>query len=270
MTPENYAVDPDRGSTQAVVAIDRQETLEGGSRADALAGFLRLPAATDRAIALDLAGLGIHLPDPGHCWQGEQERTAPALDAVSAIEFLEAGRVRLVPAGSPPHELAPHAFPSVGDLISGVLYASRERTGGGLPPSVSYRLQAEGGALGELELEQAAPALPAEVTVNGAPLENLAPLRTDQPLDLIWSGSADATDRMYAELTPARGTGSVVCAFDDAAGAGTLPLANVASGETAQLALHRLRVARVPLQNASVAQVELRFDFSVARAVAFE
>lgn len=270
VTPETYAADQDRGSTQAVVAIARQEDAQGTSRGDALAGFLRLPAAADRSVALELAGLGVHLPEPGHCWQGEQERPSLSVDDVGSLEFLEAGRVRLLPGGGPPHELAPHAFPSVGDLISGVLYASRERSAEGLPPGVVYRLEVDGGAIGSLDLRQAGPPAPSEITVSGAPFESLETLPAGQPLDLIWSGSSDPHDRLYVELSPAGGSVSVLCTFEDAAGAGTVPVGDFASGQVAHLALHRLRVVRVALHDAAVAQVELRFDFSVSRSVEFE
>lgn len=270
VTPESYATDEDAGSTQVVVAIARQESFVGRTRADALAGFLRLPASADRQAALELAGLGVQLPELGHCWQGEQGRSSTALEEVPAFELLEAGRVRVVADGGEPHELAPHAFPSVADFISGVLYASRERSGEGLPAGELYRLETDGGAVGALTLEQAAPRVPSDVTLNGIPLDSVEHLRTDEPLDLIWSGSSHPNDRVYVELTSAGSSRSLLCAFEDAAGAGTLSLAGFTPRGSAQLSLHRLRVTWPSSPGATVDQIELRFDFSVARSVEFE
>ena len=270
VTPESYATDEDAGSTQVVVAIARQESLAGNASADALAGFLRLPASSDRQAALELAGLGVHLPDAGHCWQGEQGRSSSAPDEVPAFEFLEAGRVRIVADGGEPHELAPHAVPSVANFVSGVLYASRERSGEGLPAGELYRVETDGGAVGPLMLEHPAPRAPADVTLNGTPLSEVERLRTDAPLDLIWSGSAHPNDRVYLELTSSESSSSLLCTFEDAAGAGTLSLGAFSPGTSARLSLHRLRVAWPTSPGAAVDQTELRFDFSVVRSVELE
>lgn len=269
VAPESYSSDEERGSTHAVVTISRQELTGGATRADALAGFIRFPAATDRAVALELAGLGMHLPEPGHCWQGEQGRPGPELSDVAAIEFLEAGRVRVIADGGPPHELAPHVFPSVGDFISGVLYASRERSGQGLPAGDRYRFAADGGAVGTLDIENAAPHPLTDVTLNGTPFDALESVSTDEPLDVIWSGSTHPADRVYVELTSTRSSKSLVCAFEDAAGAGTLVPTGFEEHESAQLLLHRLRILRTPWQGSPVDEVELRLDFSQGHLVTF-
>jgi hypothetical protein len=270
VTPESYTADEKVGSTQIVVAIARQESVDGGARADALAGFIRLPAATDRSAALELAGLGVHLPEVGHCWQGEPERSLAPLDEISTIEFLDAGRVRLIAGSGLPHELAPHAFPSVADFASGVLYASRERSGDGLPPGERYRLEAEGGVVGQLDLERSAPMAPSDVTLNGASFEAVARLQVLEPLDLIWGASTDPDDRIYLELSSTSSPSSLICTFEDAAGAATLSLENFLPGDTAQLALHRLRITRAASNESATDEVELRFDFSMSRVLEFQ
>lgn len=270
VTPESYATDEDTGSTQVVVAIARQESQAGNTSADALAGFLRLPASTDRQAALELAGLGVHLPEVGHCWQGEQGRSSNPTSEVPAFEFMEAGRVRIVADGGEPHELAPHAFPSVANFVSGVLYASRERSGDGLPAGELYRVETNGGSVGSLALEHPAPHALTDVTLNGTPLGQVERLRTDAPLDLIWTGSTHPNDRVYVALTSSESSSSLVCTFEDAAGAGTLSLHAFAPGTSAELSLHRLRVAWPTSPGGAVNQAELRFDFSVVRSVEFE
>jgi hypothetical protein len=279
VSPEAYDGEAQKGSTHAVVAVSRQDALNSPPRGDALAGFVHLPATADRNRALELAGLGIELPEPGQCWRAAPERSTGALAGVSSIEFLDAGRVRLIAGNAEPHELAPHAFPTIADFISGVVYASRDRSGEGLPPGQLYRIETgSDGSVAELSASHEAPPLPADVTLSGAPFEGVDQLVSGQPLDVTWSVSSDGTDRFYVELA-ATGA-SVVCTFDDATGAGTVPTDTFSSGTDAHLSLHRVRVARtVPQSEAheanddapkGVDQLELRFDFSVSRSVFFK
>ncbi len=279
VAPESYEADAHKGSTHAVVAISRQDALRTAPRGDALAGFVHLPASADRDRALELAGLGIELPEPGQCWQRPPERTSEGLAGVPHIEFLDAGRVRLI-AGGAPHELAPHAFPTIADFISGVVYASRNRNGEGLPAAQLYRIETSNdGTVAELSASHDAPPMPTDVTLGGAPFESVEELAGGQPLDVTWSGSNEPTDRLYVELSA--GSKSQVCTFEDASGAGTVPTDGFAAGGDAQLALHRVRVARtVPHSPARddkngaaasvVDQLEVRFDFSVSRGIRFE
>ncbi len=279
VSPETYVGD-EKGSTHAVVAVSREDTLNAPPRGDALAGFVHLPAAADRDRALELAGLGIELPEPGQCWRAAPERSTEGLAGVSRIEFLDAGRVRLIAGDAAPHELAPHAFPTIADFISGVVYASRDRNGDGLPAGQLYRIETgNDGSVAELSASHEAPPLPADVTLGGAPFESVEKLQSGQPLDVTWSVSSDTSDRFYVEV--AASGASSICSFDDASGAGTVPTDGFPSGADAHLSLHRVRVARSvpqsPAQGANddqapkgVDQLELRFDFSVSRAVHFE
>lgn len=270
----------EKGSTHAVVAVSRQDPLNASPRGDALAGFVQLPASTDRDSALELAGLGVAVPEVGQCWRKNPERSTGAASSVSRIELLDAGRVRLVAGSAEPHDLAPHAFPTIADFISGVLYASRDRSGEGLPPGQLYRIETSSdGIVGALSASHEAPSLPADVTLNGSAFESAESLSSGAPLDLTWRVSNDATDRLYVELAR-EDSASVVCSFEDTSGAGTVPTDGYAEGDSARLAVHRLRLVRtVPStqgsgspggQDETVDQLELRFDFSVSRSVRFE
>jgi hypothetical protein len=278
VAPANDETDSAKGSTQAVIAVSREDALDAAPRGDALAGFVQLPATADRDSALELAGLGVEVPDVGQCWRKSPDRPQSSLSGVSHIEFLDAGRVRLVAGSAEPHELAPHAFPTIADFISGVVYASRDQSGEGLPPGQIYRIEtSSGGIVGALSASHEAPALPKDITLSGSDFATLASLKGGQPLDLTWGVSNDPTDRLYAELSGGRGAG-VVCAFDDANGAGTIPTDGFVAGDQVHLAVHRLRLVRTTPTSAGAAseqdravdQLELRFDFSVSRSIRFE
>ncbi len=275
---EDYASDADGGSTHAVVAIARDDSIGGASRADAFAGFLHLPAGTDRQAALDAAGLGLDLPALDSCVVGEHRRRPTELSSLSRIELLDAGRVRLLAeSAEAPHELAPHAFPTVTDLISGVVYASRDQSADGLPAGSLYRVEAgDGGTFAPLSVEHSAPPALMDVTAAGMPLEAVDSVAVDAPLDLTWSVSGDTKDFVYVELTESGSStsSSVVCAFEDAAGAGTVPTEHLTAGEVGHLLVHRVRRARPDVDapalgggEVSVDQLELRFDFSLSTRV---
>ncbi len=275
VAPASDDADAEKGSTHAVVAVSREDSLDAAPRGDALAGFVQLPPSADRSAALELAGLGLEVPEAGQCSRKSQERPTSSLSGVSRIEFLDAGRVQLVAGSAEPHTLAPHAFPTIADFISGVVYASRDQSGEGLPPAQLYRIETSSdGYVGALSAEQAAPNMPAEVTLSGSDFAATEALKSGQPLDLTWSVSNDPGDRFYVELSAARGDAGVVCAFDDTAGAGTVPTEGYAAGDEARLAVHRLRLVRTTTNATSASNetvdLELRFDFSVSRSIRFE
>jgi len=57
--------DTELRTTHAVVTIERAESADGtSSKAEALAGFLNVPALVDAHSVLRLVGLGLDLPEP--------------------------------------------------------------------------------------------------------------------------------------------------------------------------------------------------------------
>lgn len=274
---EEYSSNEASGSTHAVIQIQRAESLGGTHRGDALAGFVRLPASTDRTSALSLAGLHQDRPAFGQCRLREsagERGEARSLGELTRIELLDAERVELLtPSGT--HELAPHAFPSVTDWIRGVVYTSRDRAADQLPAGVTYRVLAskiEG--LGSVDTTEESPKIPSEVTVDGLPWEEVSALRASTFLDVTWAPTSSDSNDAVTVVLETRGR-QWTCAFSDAEGAGSVPLtledgSSLASpGTDALLSVHRIR--HVTKQGPPGIQLlEVRFDFSVVTPISFE
>jgi hypothetical protein len=272
VSAEEYSTTEVRGSTQAVLQVQREEGLEG-ARGDALVGFIRLPASADRTTALAMAGFLPELPAPGQCRLRATSGDAHAVSELSRIELLDANSVELrTSTGS--HELAPHAFPTVTDWIRGVVHASRDRDAALLPSGDGYRLLAKDiEELGALDVAFSSPELPSEVTVGGLPWASTGPQRASGYLDLTWSPSTMGTeDSIWVVLETAGQQRS--CSFADSDGAGSVPLDPdggapfVAPGSEARLAVHRVRQSSASPHGFSL--VTARFDFALTKSVDFE
>jgi hypothetical protein len=264
-------VDPEHESTntattRAVIAVTRSAPAVAPeeARAEAFAGFLRTPAAADAKSALGLAGIRLDLPANGECRKGVRaEASVPA--GLTAVELLDAGEVT-VAAGGSVTTLAPRAFPTITDSISGVVYTTRDRAAAPLPAATAYTVAATGGSsLEPLSGFGQAPALLADVTVAGEPLAAVEILPARGALTLGWTAGA-AGDRVYVEVDAAGDP--TVCSFADEAGHGTLPVGALPAPGAATLSVHRLRESA--FSDPGLAQGALRFDFELSASVTFE
>lgn len=260
-------VDTEVKTTHAVVTIERSESADGtSSKAEALAGFLEVPALVDAHSVLQLVGLGLDLPEPGACTLGSAPASAGPLTETARVEFVDAGAVELEVSGAR-ERLAPYAFPTVTDSISGVLYTSRDRAADPLPSGSRYTLTADGDGL-QIRASHDAPRALSGVTVNGTPLAEVASVSTANPLDLTWDVDAPG-DIVYVELT---GSASrrVICSFADELGAGSVPTEAFATQGAGRVSVHRLRTHEFDVLQGDSSRGLLRFDFAVAANVAFE
>jgi hypothetical protein len=253
-------------STYASVRIERSEpstTLARAAelpRAEALAGFVRVPALVDPVAVTDLVGLSQQLPAPGSCETRGAISPAGPLSEATQVEFIDAGSVTLEANGASTR-LAPYAFPTVTDSMSGVLYSTRDRASEPLPAGLSYTLSADGL---RLSTDSVAPTALGGVTLGGVPLRDTLSVPAGQPLDLTWNVGA-AGDFVYAELAALGGSERVLCTFQDDVGAGTVPGAEVLSGAEFELSLHRLRMHE--FESPQVDWGRLFFDFEVTHRI---
>lgn len=265
----SYSTDAATGSTHALISIQRSASADGqtAARAGAVAGFVRMPADIDADSVLSLVGLGLQLPAPGTCTR----RLTPSdpslpMSSMGHVELLEAGDVSL-DAANATTTLAPRAFPTITDRISGVLYTTRDRSADPLPASVRYTVRTSGGVNVEpLMVSTEAPALFSNVTVGGVPLGDVGTIRTSQPLDFDWTGRS-AEDLVYVELSKSDGSAGAICTFHDAAGSGTVPAGTLDALGAGRVAVHRLRTRE--FSSAGIDSGELRFDFELAQNVTF-
>ena len=254
------------GSTHALIAVARHASADapGDARADAFAGFLRTTGELDAAGALRVAGLTLDLPALGQC-----RKTAPGSSVAQApltrIELLDAGEVTLATAGNVT-TLAPRAFPTITDSISGVVYTTRDRVSSPLPAASAYTVATTGGAgLGPVSGEAPAPAALSGVTLAGLAIAEVESLHSTEDLKLGWERGA-AGDRVYVEIVA--DTASTLCAFRDDAGEGRIGASLLPAGSDASLTVHRLR--ETSFGDEALAHGELRFDFELSALVSFE
>jgi hypothetical protein len=261
-----YTTDADTGSTHAFISVERSQAGEV-ERAGALAGFAQMPATVDSTAVLSLVGWALELPPLGQCAARSRERDPNTpLSPIDHVEFLEAGEVKLETAGTGT-TLAPHAFPTVTDLISGVVYTSRDRSSGALPAGTRYLVRTTGGhGLGPLSVASEAPSSLADVTVAGTSLGSLEALSASRRLEVTWKPGS-AGDSLVVEAAALGTTTGTWCAFRDEDGTGVVPAGTVSARGNGKLSVHRIRSQ--PFEAPGVNRGELRFDFEVTRSVTF-
>jgi hypothetical protein len=267
--PEAYTADADSGSTHALISVERSTTVGEleAPRAAALAGFVRVPPIVDAKSVMNLVGLGLELPAAGQCARATRgpDGTTP-LAPLGRVEFLEAGDVTLNAGGSAT-VLAPRAFPTVTDLVSGVVYTTRDRSAEPLPAGERYALRTEGTlAIPPLSVSERAPAALEGVTIGGLPLAEVSSIVATRPIDLTWN-VGEAGDVVYVELSSGDGAASTVCTFRDEAGAGTVPPLSQDAVGAGTVELHRARSRE--FAGVGINRGELRFDFEIVTRVTF-
>lgn len=274
---EGEEIDQDSGSTHAVVKVRHTLMQDGSARGDALTGFVRVPLGSDPQMIFQLAGLVQSLPPIGECRTDLASSDALDLSEVSSAELLEARSVDLLtPTGR--HELAPFAFPTVADLLRGVVYTSRDRDASTLPPGANYSLDARGIVMSpdmeELNLtsELFGPDLPSNVRVGAVALADVSILPSTGVLDLSWLATSTSEDLILATLRTQNVSWN--CTFADKEGFGSLPLVTdngeslAEQGGTVQLELHRIR-SKSRSGSGGIAEVRVTFDFAVQAQLEF-
>ncbi|MEZ4226887.1 MAG: hypothetical protein R3B13_38455 [Polyangiaceae bacterium] len=255
---DSYTADAESGSTHALVSVERTEVLEGGERAQALATFMHLPADADARGVMESVGIAVALPNVGQCVRDNE----PSGAYRGSVELISAGDVQLSTTDSTVG-LAPHAFPTVTDVVSGLVYATRDQAAEPFPTGTNYTFKVDG-ELGAFSVTRPAPDALTAITVGGVPLSEAGALSASAPMDLTWSVGSPG-DVLWVEVASAGGS-TITCAFRDDLGAATLN-ADLLHGGTARLSLHRLR--RAEFQAPGLARGEIRFDFAVSASVTF-
>jgi hypothetical protein len=264
----SYTSDADRGSTHAVVTIERRDVIgETTVQAEAFASFFRTPPEVDFALVTRITGLELRLPELGECQPVSQARDSSVpLSPLRRVELLSAGDVTLETPGGRV-DLAPRAFPAVTDVVAGVVYTTRDRAAA-LPAGEPYALNAAGSSwLAPLAFSAEAPSALENVSLSGSPLASRPPL-TNADAELGWKPGS-SRDVVYITLTGQDPADSVSCSFRDDAGRGTVPAALLPRSSEVALSVHRLRsVALASTPGGAIDAGELRFDFELATTVA--
>lgn len=272
---EDYASEEGDGSTHAIVRIQQTTGAAGSARGDALAGFVQIPAGADASQILGLAGLTDALPPKGECWSGPELGDTSGLLQVSRAELVEADSVELL-TDSGSHSLAPYAFPTVADLLRGVVYLSRDRSAD-LPEDGAYTIVGRGidGGSAPIDVtsEHISPPFVDSVRINGAPLQDGMQLSAGPIIDMTWDGSDTDGDLIVVSV---ENPGVVwTCTFADSEEFGSIPLltedgtALGADGQRAALGVHRIRSNTSVSPGGGLARLTVTFDFALETEVRF-
>jgi len=195
--------DASTSTTQAMLSVDRTVVAgdpSGSARAHASAYFVRLQTGADPTLAARLVGATHVLPAVGQCEAvGVMCDQAMPLATLGPVDLVDVGEVA-IEASTTRATLAARAFPDVADLVSGVVYTTRDLVADPLPDHGTYTFRIAGSnTVPAMTLQASAPGPASDLYVAGLPLrsEMLAVRRGD--LAIRWEPAA-GTDQVYVEL----------------------------------------------------------------------
>lgn len=260
----------DPGETRGLVVIERNTSVdEGGTDvARAFAGFVSIPSTVSADRAMKLLRLAGGLPETGLCTGDDEPEPRMPLSPLGQVEFVEAGEVT-IEVMDIPTELSPRAFPSVTDLISGLVYSTRTRANNPLPADALYSVRSSGSSrLERFLLTGDAPRLLTGLTVNGVAFEDAERISTSSAITLGWEAGQPG-DVVVVEVSTGEGEALIQCGFADEQGSATMQAPASGAG---RLVLHRVRTHAFPEDGPPPAMgaSELRFDFARSKSVHFE
>jgi len=266
------ASDASTSTTQALLRVERTATAGDATssvRAHASAYFLRLQAGADQALAARLVGAANVLPPAGQCEAvevlGDQ---GMSLSSLGPLDLVDVGEVTLE-ASQTRATLAARAFPDVVDLVSGVVYTTRDLVADSLPEQGAYTFRIGGSAaLPPLALQAHAPGPVHDLRVGGAALGSETIAAPRQDLHVTWQPAA-GTDLVYLELASMEDgpLDRIRCTFTNEGraviAASALPKASLQS--LAMHLVHREAVVAPGLDGG-----EIRFDLATSGTLRFE
>lgn len=264
--------DADAAQTFALVGVELSSPAGEGPdavRTHASARFLRMPSSTDFELASHLVGASLELPPVGECASVapfEEERGFP-LASFGPIDLVDVGSVT-VEAGALLAPLSARAFPDVVDLVSGVVYTTRD-TNDAFPAPANYRFVVAGSSqLDPTVIETPAPSFPEDVHIAGQALDSDPLFVTREPLPITWT-PGDRDGLVYVGLTSYEASRLVriLCTFADI-GQATIPADALPDAASTSIALHR--VERLPVTAEGFDGGEVRFDLAVTGTLRFD
>jgi hypothetical protein len=271
-------------TTHGSVSVERTASLGGPAGAGEVqshvsARFMRISGNLDPELAERMVGAPKALPGAGTCDWLEIAGAAPLPPnaADGSIELLDVGDI-LLHAEAHTTQLAARAFPDVGDIVSGVVYTSRDGTSG-IADGHTYLIETTGSDFVDgFSMRVEAPMVPTGIVVEQFALDSETADSAKDGLQLRWhAGNPKAGDQIYVDISGALTTGETAstdeasrtlrCTFTDS-GTAQIPArfaAGLPDGEL-DIALHRLRRTIIGLTAIDEAVVD--FDFAVTTRVA--
>jgi hypothetical protein len=266
------ASDASTATTQALLSVESTAPagdVAGSAGAHASAYFLRLQAGADPVLAARVVGTSLVLPSLGQCLPVEMigDEGMP-LASLGPVDLVDVGQVALQ-GPTTGALLAARAFPDVVDLISGVVYTTREPVADPVREPGSYTFYISGSqSVPSMALEAHAPGTAKGLSIGGYALgaEPLALPRGD--LTIAWQPNPYA-DAVYVELASLEDgpLERVRCAFA-AGGPGLVPASALPRANTQSLSVHAVR--RENVSALGLDGGEMRFDLAVSGTIRFD
>jgi hypothetical protein len=202
-TVEDPASDDETGVVHGAVVVERTVAADGraASQARVSARFMRLEGI-DVPIAERVVATRRFQPgEPVGCrWLATDEEALPP-SAEGSIELVDVGDIVVHTVdGGRDTPLVTRAFPDVGDLVSGVVYTSRDDSW--LPEAEGYLIEVAGSdEVDAFSLRLESPGVPSAVSFDGIGLAELDVVRVGETVELRWAPGG-ANDEVYVDLVP--------------------------------------------------------------------
>jgi hypothetical protein len=262
------AADAEVSSSATAIVVVEGTAANEGTRAEAVARFVRSRGGVVDDEALRMVGAAVDFPAVGSC----AAVTARGASQARAVMLLDVGGVSLA-TGDTRTSLQARQLPDVADLVSGVVYSARAgdglptRRGEGLPSRSAYVLRVEGSQeldVAPFVVSATSPGEPSDVRVAGEDGRSGAVAITPgAPVPITWEAGVPE-DNVYVDVGAASSGPSFRCLFADG-GRASVPASAFASFEYGTVAVHRLH--REAFRAHGIDRGEVRFDF--ARVVSF-
>jgi hypothetical protein len=266
------ASDASTTTTEALLSVESSRAagdVTGVAGVHASAYFVRLQAGADPSLATSIAGAQVHLPPLGQC-------AAVELVGQQGISVTSPGPVDLVDVGQVAFQgprsravLAARAFPDVADLVSGVVYTTRDPIADPVREPGAYVFHVSGSAtVPAMSLVGRAPGTTEDLYVGGLPLGGDALVLPRGDLAVSWLPNPNA-DVVYIELSSLEDgpLDRARCAFAPS-GPGLIPASALPKAALQSLSVHvvhRENVSAVGLDGG-----EMRFDLAVSGSIRFD
>ncbi len=202
-TVEDPVSGEETGVVHGAVVVERTVAADGraASQARVSARFMRLEgidaSTAERVVATRRFQPGEAV---GCRWLATDEAALPA-SASGSIEMVDVGDI-VVHAldGGRDTPLVTRAFPDVGDLVSGVVYTSRDDSW--LPDAEGYLIEVAGSdEVDGFSLRLDAPEVPAAMSFDGVGLAELDAVRPGEAVELRWTPGGPS-DELYVDIVP--------------------------------------------------------------------
>ncbi|HEY3594175.1 MAG TPA: hypothetical protein VGL13_09875 [Polyangiaceae bacterium] len=266
------ASDASTTTTQALLSVESTSPAgdaAGSAGAHASAYFLRLQSGADPSLAARMVGTSVVLPALGQCAPVEitGDEGMP-LASLGPVDLIDVGQVALQ-GPSTRSVLAARAFPDVVDLVSGVVYTTRDPVADAVRDPSSYVFHISGSqSLPAMSIETHAPGTAAGLSVGGYALgaDALSLPRAD--LTIAWQPNARA-DAIYVELASLEDgpLERVRCAFAPS-GPAIIPASALPRAGAQSLSVHAVR--RESISATGLDGGEVRFDLAVSGTIRFD